>query len=64
MHISSRFQHLNVDEFLTALDFSPIGMSIIDTNLQLRYCNAAFLHILDFPESLITPGMSMEKFYI
>lgn len=60
MSTTKRFQHLAADEFLSALDFMPIGMSIVDTNLQIRYCNAAFIELLDFPEELIQPGMSME----
>lgn len=63
MSMTTLFQHLDVDEFLLALDFMPIGISIVDTRLQLRYCNAAFLNILDFPESLIQPGMGVEKLF-
>ncbi|MDO8773566.1 MAG: PAS-domain containing protein [Burkholderiaceae bacterium] len=63
MDTTKRFQHLEVDEFLTSLDFLPIGMSIVDTHLQLRYCNTAFIELLDFPENLIIPGMSMEALF-
>lgn len=63
MSTTKRFQHLAADEFLSALDFMPIGMSIVDTNLQVRYCNAAFIELLDFPETLIAPGMSMELLF-
>lgn len=63
MSTTKRFQHLAADEFLSALDFMPIGMSITDTNLQIRYCNAAFIQLLDFPEELIAPGMSMEHLF-
>jgi two-component system, NtrC family, sensor kinase len=63
MDTTKRFQHLDVDEFLTSLDFLPIGMSIVDTHLQLRYCNTAFAQLLDFPEDLIHPGTSMETLF-
>lgn len=63
MSTNQRFQHLAADEFLSALDFMPIGMSIVDTNLQIRYCNAAFIQLLDFPQDLIAPGMSMELLF-
>lgn len=63
MSMTTLFQHLDVDEFLLALDFMPVGISIVDTNLQLRYCNAAFLKILDFPENIIQAGMGLEKLF-
>lgn len=63
MSMSKRFQYLDTDEFLTALDFMPVGMSIADADLRLRYCNSAFLKILDFPENLITPGTTMETLF-
>ncbi|MBI3729915.1 MAG: PAS-domain containing protein [Burkholderiales bacterium] len=61
--MNKNFQHLDFDDFLEALDFMPIGMSITDDQLRLRYCNAAFQKILDFPDQLITPATTMETLF-
>jgi len=42
------------------MEFMPIGISIVDEALQVRFWNRALLEILDFPESLLRrPGLTL-----
>ena len=39
------------------------GISMIDWDLNIRFCNRRFLELLDFPEELAQPGMPLEAFF-
>lgn len=63
MNTLEQFRHLVVGDLLTALDFMPVGVSIVDTQLRAVYWNRAFIEILDFPESLVSPGVTLEDLF-
>ena len=45
------------------LDELPIGVSMVDENLQLLVSNAACAALLDFPRDLLVAGVSVENLY-
>jgi len=50
-------------EMLSAgLDLLDQGLTVFDADLRMVAWNAAFLRLLDFPESLARPGVSFEDF--
>ena len=44
------------------LDLLDQGLTVFDADLRMVAWNAAFLRLLDFPESLARPGVSFEDF--
>ena len=39
------------------------GISMIDWDLNLRFCNQRFIELLDFPEELSKPGTPLAEFF-
>lgn len=46
--------HLEVTELAAALQCVPVGITIFDRDLRLRYWNEACLRLLDFPRDFLT----------
>jgi len=44
------------------LDLLDQGVTVFDADLRMVAWNSAFLHLLDFPDSLARPGVSFEDF--
>lgn len=56
-------QSLCLRDLVGAMDEAPMGVSIIDRNLQLVFWNRAFLDILDFPEEIMKPPLMLETLF-
>lgn len=56
-------QNLRLRDLVGAMDEAPMGVSIIDRNLQLVFWNRAFLNILDFPEEIMKPPLMLETLF-
>jgi diguanylate cyclase (GGDEF)-like protein len=52
-----------VPDLLRAMQYLPVGMSIIDRYLQFRFWNETFCQCLDFPDSLMQPGVLLEDLF-
>lgn len=50
-------------DLLRAMQYLPVGMSIIDRDLQFRFWNETFCQCLDFPDSLMQPGVLLEDLF-
>ncbi|MBI3285259.1 MAG: diguanylate cyclase [Burkholderiales bacterium] len=54
---------LNVHELVAAMQYLPMGITIIDRALTMRFWNDAFCQILDFPKDIMRPGVSLEQLF-
>ncbi|WP_229209860.1 diguanylate cyclase [Duganella sp. Root1480D1] len=58
-----RGMQIGMAELLRAMEYLPVGMSIIDRDLQFRFWNDSFCQCLDFPDSLMQPGVLLEDLF-
>jgi diguanylate cyclase (GGDEF)-like protein len=58
-----RSMQIGQAELLRAMQYLPVGMSIIDRDLQFRFWNVTFCQCLDFPDSLMQPGVLLEDLF-
>jgi len=58
-----RGMQVGLADLLRAIQYLPVGMSIIDRDLQFRFWNDTFCQCLDFPDSLMQPGVLLEDLF-
>lgn len=61
MHDDSR--SLGAPELASALQYVPVGITLIDRELSVRFWNRAFCTVQDFPEDLMRPGVAMADLF-
>ncbi|WP_286159325.1 sensor domain-containing diguanylate cyclase [Janthinobacterium sp. HH01] len=54
---------LGIDELVEAIQCMPVGVTIIDSSLTMRFWNDAFCRLLDFPEDVMRPGVALEDLF-
>lgn len=57
------FPQLSISELIAAVQYLPVGVSIVDRHLVAKFWNRAFLEILDFPEDLMRPGITLAELF-
>ncbi|MBI2307096.1 MAG: PAS-domain containing protein [Rhodocyclales bacterium] len=63
MNAAGQFAGLAAADLIAAADYMPIGVSIVDEDLRVKFWNRAFLDILNFPESLMQVGMPLAELF-
>ncbi|WP_431477395.1 PAS domain-containing protein [Massilia eburnea] len=61
--IRERGMQVGVADLLRAIQYLPVGLSIIDRDLQFKFWNDTFCQCLDFPASLMQPGVLLEDLF-
>jgi len=54
---------VGLPDLMRAMQYLPVGMSIIDRDLQFRFWNDSFCQCLDFPESIMHEGVALEDLF-
>lgn len=54
---------LSVTELIAAMQCMPVGITIIDSALTIKFWNDAFCTHLDIPNDLMCPGVTMEEVF-
>jgi len=54
---------VELPDLMRAMQYLPVGMSIIDRDLQFRFWNGSFCQCLDFPESIMHDGVALEDLF-
>lgn len=56
---SEEFIRLNFPRLAAALEYMPVGVTIVDSDLTIRFWNPAFCQAQGFPLEVMHPGVSM-----
>ena len=56
---SEEFIRLNFPRLATALEYMPAGVTIVDSDLTIRFWNPAFCQLQGLPEHFMHPGVTM-----
>lgn len=54
---------LNVTELVAAMECMPVGVTIVERALSVRFWNETFCRLLDFPHDLMRPGVMLEDIF-
>lgn len=54
---------LNTTELVAAMQCMPVGVTIVESALKVRFWNEAFCRLLDFPGELMRPGVTLEDIF-
>jgi diguanylate cyclase (GGDEF)-like protein len=57
------FSALEVGDLVRAMQYLPVGMTIIDSDLRFRFWNESFCQCLDFPEDMVYAGVALEDLF-
>ena len=56
---------VRIRELVEAMQCMPVGVTIIDSALTMRFWNDAFCRLLNFPQEVMRPGVTLQElFYI
>jgi len=58
-----RAMQVQLSDLVRAMQYLPVGMSIIDRDLQFRFWNDSFRQCLDFPSELMYEGVALEDLF-
>ncbi|WP_374580616.1 response regulator [Pseudoduganella sp.] len=56
---SEEFIRVNFPRLAAALAYMPVGVTIVDRDLTIRFWNPAFCQVQGFPEGVMYPGITM-----
>jgi signal transduction histidine kinase/HPt (histidine-containing phosphotransfer) domain-containing protein/ActR/RegA family two-component response regulator len=56
---SDEFVRINFPKLAAALEYMPVGVTIVDRDLTIRFWNPAFSELQGFPPDLMRPGVTM-----
>ncbi|XLZ70104.1 response regulator [Massilia sp. SR12] len=56
---SEEFIRLNFPRLAAALEYMPVGVTIVDRDLGIRFWNPAFCQVQGFAEGVMYPGITM-----
>lgn len=60
---SEEFIRLNFPRLAAALEYMPVGVTIVDTDLTIRFWNPAFCQVQGFHEGVMHPGITMAEVF-
>ena len=60
---SEEFLRLNFPRLATALEYMPVGVTIVDRDLTIRFWNPAFCQMQNFPDGVMHPGVTMAEVF-
>ncbi|MBY0240954.1 MAG: response regulator [Burkholderiaceae bacterium] len=60
---SEEFIRLNFPRLAAALEYMPVGVTIVDTDLTIRFWNPAFCQLQGFPVEVMHPGVTMGEVF-
>jgi len=63
MTTNDNTSNLSLIELVAAMQYMPVGVTIVERSLTLRFWNEAFCRLLDFPPELMRPGVSLEDIF-
>lgn len=63
MTTNDNTSNLSLNELVAAMQYMPVGVTIIERSLTLRFWNEAFCRLLDFPSDLMQPGVTLEDIF-
>lgn len=63
MSVSDPFKNIVAADLIAATEHMPVGVSIVDEALRIKFWNRAFLEILQFPESLMKEGLPLTELF-
>ena len=58
-----RAMQVGLADLVRAMQYLPVGMSIIDRDLVFRFWNDSFCQCLDFPDSIMREGVTLEELF-
>ncbi len=61
--IRERAMQVGLADLARAMQYLPVGMSIIDSDLRFRFWNDSFCQLLDFPVDLMYEGVPLEDLF-
>src|SRR3990167_5780982 len=59
----ARTANLNITDLIAAMRCMPVGVTIVDRALSVRYWNDAFCRLLELPAELMRPGVMLEDIF-
>lgn len=60
---SEEFIRLNFPRLAAALEFMPVGVTIVDRDLTIRFWNPAFCQVQGLPDGVMHPGVTMAEVF-
>jgi signal transduction histidine kinase/CheY-like chemotaxis protein len=60
---SDEFIRLNFPRLAAALEYMPVGVTIVDRDLTIRFWNPAFCQVQGFPDGVMHPGVTMAEVF-
>jgi signal transduction histidine kinase/ActR/RegA family two-component response regulator len=60
---SEEFIRLNFPRLAAALEYMPVGVTIVDRDLTIRFWNPAFCQVQGFQPSVMHPGVTMAEVF-
>lgn len=60
---SEEFLRVNFPRLAAALEYMPVGVTIVDTDLTIRFWNPAFCEVQGFHEGVMHPGITMAEVF-
>ena len=60
---SEEFIRLNFPRLAAALEYMPVGVTIVDRDLTIRFWNPAFCQMQGFPGEVMHPGVTMAEVF-
>jgi signal transduction histidine kinase/CheY-like chemotaxis protein/HPt (histidine-containing phosphotransfer) domain-containing protein len=60
---SEEFIRLNFPRLAAALEYMPVGVTIVDRDLTIRFWNPAFCQVQGFPVEVMHPGVTMAEVF-
>ncbi|GAB2862083.1 hypothetical protein GCM10027277_33310 [Pseudoduganella ginsengisoli] len=60
---SEEFIRLNFPRLAAALEYMPVGVTIVDSDLTIRFWNPAFCQLQGFPDGVMRPGITMAEVF-
>lgn len=63
MVTQTNIANLSLNELVAAMQYMPVGVTIVESSLTLRFWNEAFCRLLDFPAELMRAGVTMRDVF-
>ncbi|MES2260103.1 MAG: response regulator [Pseudomonadota bacterium] len=60
---SEEFIRLNFPRLAAALEYMPVGVTIVDCDLTIKFWNPAFCQLQGFPVEVMHPGVTMAEVF-
>ena len=60
---SEEFIRLNFPRLAAALEYMPVGVTIVDRDLTIKFWNPAFCQVQGFPDGVMHPGVTMAEVF-